>query len=61
MGILIFGNRMMSLDRKPLIIFFFNGFFVAFGLLHLPVYNYNLLQCLFVIGLTRLIMTVLFL
>lgn len=60
MGILIFGNRMMSLDRKPLIIFSLMVSSLLFGLLHLPVYNYNLLQCLFVIGLTRLIMTVLF-
>lgn len=60
MGLLTLGNRMLSFDRKPLIIFSLLISSLLFGLLHLPVYNYNLLQCLLVIGLTRLIMSVLF-
>lgn len=60
MVIMIFGLRKLKVKRKNLVVAAILISSVIFSLLHLPGYNYNIVQCLLVVGLTRSIMTTAF-
>lgn len=60
MGIMIFGLRTHNVKRKNLVVAAIVISSIIFSLLHLPGYNYNIVQCLLVVGLTRSIMTIVY-
>ena len=49
-------NRKKSRKKSIVLALILSSIF--FGLLHLPTYNWNILQCIFVIGFARLFLTI---
>jgi uncharacterized protein len=57
LAILSFCHDRLCMSRKSSVWMAWLVSAVAFGLLHLPTYNWNLMQCLVVIGSARLVLT----
>ena len=57
LAILSFCHDRVGMSRKSSVLMAWLVSAVAFGLVHLPTYNWNLMQCLVVIGSARLVLT----
>jgi membrane protease YdiL (CAAX protease family) len=57
LAILAFCHTRAGLGRNAALLVAWLGSAIAFGLLHLPTYDWNVVQCLVVIGSARLILT----
>ena len=57
LAILRLGYARFGMGRKPAILLAWAGSSLIFALAHLPTYNWNLLQCLAVVGTARLVLT----
>jgi membrane protease YdiL (CAAX protease family) len=57
LAILAFSYNVIGLGRKVSVAIAWLTSAAAFGLIHLPTYDWNLLQCLVVIGSARIVLT----
>jgi uncharacterized protein len=57
LAILAFARNLIGIGRNAAIIVAWLASAVAFGLIHLPTYDWNFIQCLVVIGGARLVLT----
>ncbi len=57
LAILALARNMIGLGRRASVIVAWLASAAAFGLIHLPTYDWNLIQCLVVIGCARLVLT----
>ena len=57
LAILAFARNMIGLGRKASVVLAWLASAAAFGLIHLPTYDWNFVQCLVVIGSARLVLT----
>lgn len=61
LAVMTFGYNRLNLTRNRAILLAWLVSSLMFGLVHLPTYNWNLLQCIVVIGSARLILTLAYL
>jgi membrane protease YdiL (CAAX protease family) len=57
LAILTFGHRRAGLGRNTSVLIAWLVSAIIFGLLHLPTYDWNFVQCLVIIGSARLVLT----
>lgn len=57
LAILAFGHRRLGLSRNAAVLVAWILSAIIFGLLHLPTYDWNIVQCLVVIGSARLVLS----
>lgn len=61
LALLTWGRGRLGLGRRGAILLAWAGSTLAFSLAHLPTYNWNLLQCLAVVGTLRLVLSMAYL